>query len=87
MALVDGAGNPVASDGPTGKQFNCVEIMKNGKRSWTIGIPGGGVMMPADELIAVMGLLIHTISVEQMAHVLKQKTATAINTQIGKLKE
>ena len=71
--ITDAQGRPVASDGPTGKQFNVIEVMKDNKRSWSIMIPSGHPELAADELIAVMGLLIHSLSVQQLAHMATQK--------------
>lgn len=71
--ITDERGRPIASDGPTGRQFNLVEKMSNGKRTWGIVIPSGAVELEADELVQVMGLMIHVLATQQRAHAATQK--------------
>lgn len=78
--ILDGQGKPTASDGPTGRQFNCMEVCKDGKRSWAVIIPSGKVPIDADEMISVMSLLIHTIAQQIRAHAAQAKVGEALKT-------
>ena len=49
MIIDPKTGQPTASDGPTGRQFNVIEIAKDGKRSWAVLMPSGTVPVDADE--------------------------------------
>lgn len=71
--ILDDKGRPTASDGPTGRQFIVMEKMTNNKRTWGIVIPHGAVELEADELVQVMGLLIHVLATQQRAHAATQK--------------
>ncbi len=82
--ILNSQGRPAATDGPTGRQFHCIEMMKDNKTSWAITVPGGSVAISADEMIAVMGLLIHTVAVRQLAHQLQHKTADVLMKNAGK---
>ena len=78
--ILDGQGKPTASDGPTGRQFNIVEVAKEGKKSWAVVIPSGKVPVDADEMISVMALLIHTVSQQIRSMAAQQKVGAALQT-------
>lgn len=80
MIIDPKTGKPTASDGPTGRQFNVMEVAKNGKISWSVIIPSGHIGIDADEMISVMSLLIHTISQQIRTHAAQQKVAGAIQS-------